>query len=201
MKKLITSVFFIISLLCMTACSTPLGRNSVRENKLGSAFSSPFKMTLDKLNAEGTITRLGDGEWITEFESPNTLSGVKLTFSGGIVTADYKGLTFSVPKSALPVKAMLSNLIEAVDTNSRESELLGKENEGKFEINGSLEGGNYTLSLSNDGNISSFDMPNNLLHITFTNVQNKEGIASSGTEPSTSITPYTTTIDKAVTTG
>ncbi|MDO4864138.1 MAG: hypothetical protein Q4A05_08215 [Ruminococcus sp.] len=175
MKRLFTSVFLFGAIFCLTACSSPMGGSSVRENRLGCAFSSPVTMSLDKMNAEGTITRLGDAEWTAEFDSPNTLSGVKLTFSGGSVTADYKGLTFSVPKSALPVKAMLGNLIEAVDTTARESELHGRENEGSFEISGSLEGGDYTLILDSSGYIAGFDMPNNLLHISFTDVQVRGG--------------------------
>ena len=141
MKRLFTSVFLFGAIFCLTSCSSPMGGSSVRENKLACAFTSPVTINLDKLNAEGTVTRLGDGEWTAEFDSPNSLSGVKLTFSGGSVTADYKGLTFSVPKSALPVKSMLNNLIEAVDTNARERELHGKENDGRFEVSGSLDGG------------------------------------------------------------
>ena len=197
MKKLFTSVLLFAGIFCLTSCSSPMGGSTVRENRLSCAFTSPVTMSLDKLNAEGTVTRLGDGEWTAEFDSPNTLSGVKLTFSGGSVTADYKGLTFSVPKSALPVKAMLGNLIEAVDTNARESELSGRENDGHFEISGSLDGGDYTLILDNSGNIAAFDMPNNLLHISFTDVQVRGGVlpATDGTTNAvtTEFAEFTTT--------
>ena len=195
MKRLFTSVFLFGAIFCLTSCSSPMGRSSVRENKLACAFTSPVTMSLDKLNAEGTITRLGDGEWTAEFDSPNSLSGVKLTFSGGTVTADYKGLTFSVPKSALPVKSMLNNLIEAVDTNARESELRGKENDGRFEISGSLDGGDYTLALDSSGCIASFDMPNNLLHISFTDVQLRGSTAPLTEEtPTTEAEPLTAAV-------
>ena len=79
---------------------------------------------------------------------------------------------------------MLNNLIEAVDTNAREDELRGKENDGRFEISGSLDGGDYTLALDSSGCIASFDMPNNLLHISFTDVQLR-----GGTAPLTEATP------------
>ena len=193
MKRLFTSVFLLGAIFCLTSCSSPMGGSSVRENRLACAFTSPVTMNLDKLNAEGTITRLGDGEWTAEFDSPNSLSGVKLTFSGGSVTADYKGLTFSVPKSALPVKSMLNNLREAVDSNARESELHGKENDGRFEISGTLDGGDYTLALDSSGNIASFDMPNNLLHISFTDVQVRGGTAPPTEETATAETEPLTT--------
>ena len=83
---------------------------------------------------------------------------------------------------------MLGNLIEAVDTNARESELSGRENEGRFEISGNLDGGDYTLILDNSGNIAAFDMPNNLLHISFTDVQVRGGVLPSAEETTTVVT-------------
>lgn len=170
MKRFFASVMLSLGVLCLTSCSAPMGGNSSRENNLSCSFSSPVAITLDKLSAEGTVTRYGEGEWKAEFDSPNTLSGVTLTFSEGNVSADYKGLSFSVPKSALPVKAMLVELIEAVDTNARKTKLDGSESEGMFTVKGSLEGGDYTLTVDKNGNIAAFDMPNNLLHITFKDV-------------------------------
>lgn len=166
MKKLFPSVFILFS-FCLASCSSPMQTTQSRQNNLNSSFSSDITLTLDKLTAEGNIKRYGDSEWEIEFDSPNTLSGINLAFSQGNVSASYKGLSFSVPKSALPVKAMLVNLIEAVDTNARSGELKGSDNEGMLEISGTLEGGDYVLTVDDSGNISSFDMPNNLLEINF----------------------------------
>ena len=88
MKRLFTSVFVFAAVFCLTACSSPIGGSTSRGNTLACSFTSPVTLSLDKLTAEGTVTRLGDGEWTAEFDSPNTLSGVKLTFSEGSVTAD-----------------------------------------------------------------------------------------------------------------
>ena len=82
----------------------------------------------------------------------------------------YKGLNFSVPKSALLVKAMILNLIEAVDSNAKLDKLNGSEKEGLLEITGTLEGGDYILKVDTDGHISEFKMPNNKLKIVFTDV-------------------------------
>lgn len=186
MKKLFSSVFILFT-FCLASCSAPMQSVQTRQNNLDSPFSSKIALTLDKLNAEGTIKRYGDSEWEVEFDSPNTLSGVNLAFSQGNVSASYKGLSFSVPKSALPVKAMLVNLIDAVDTNARSEELKGSDNEGMLEIQGNSDGGDYILTVDGNGNISSFDMPNNLLEISF-----KEVTAISGGEiPSTNSTTET----------
>lgn len=178
MKKLFSSAAVLFALF-LTACSAPMKTTEKRQNNLNSAFNSNVTITLDKLTAEGVIKRFGDNQWEIEFESPNTLSGVNLAFNEGTVDASYKGLSFSVPKSALPVKAMLTNLIEAVDTNARADELKGSENdEGMFEISGSLEGGDYVLTVDSSGYIASFDMPNNLLEISFSDIQPMAGTSS-----------------------
>ncbi|MBR0141500.1 MAG: hypothetical protein IJM19_04560 [Ruminococcus sp.] len=172
MKRLITFMTSLTLAVCSVSCSMPAtGGNSARENGLSCSFGSPVELTLDDMNAEGEIRRMGDGEWVVEFSSPNTLSGVELSFSEGNVTANYKGLNFSVPKSALPVKAMILNLIEAVDSNARLDKLNGSENQGMLEITGTLEGGDYVLRVDGEGYISEFEMPNNKLKMVFTDVK------------------------------
>ena len=181
MKKLFSSVFILFA-FCLASCSAPMQTTQSRQNNLNSAFSSTVTLTLDKLTAEGTLKRYGDSEWEIEFESPNTLSGVNLAFNQGNVNASYKGLSFSVPKSALPVKAMLINLIDAVDTNAHSEELKGSENEGMLEISGTLEGGDYILTIDGSGNVSSFNMPNNLFEINFSEVTQIAGTPAPATE-------------------
>lgn len=196
MKKLFTSVFIFFAVFSLTGCSSPMKSTEKCPNNLSSPFSADMVLALDKLNAEGTISRLGDGEWEVEFESPNTLSGVCMKFSSGNVTASYKGLNFSVPRSALPAKAMLLNLIDAVDTNARSEELKGASNEGMLEISGSLECGDYVITVDDKGYIHSFSMPNNLLKIAFSDVD-----VHSATQiaPETAVTEMVSTTSPAET--
>ena len=148
MKKLLSSVFVFVMIFCLASCSLPVktpGSKGKRDNSLNSQFTAKMTGCLEKLVAEGTVSRFGDGLWEAEFESPGSLSGVKLAFADGNVTASYKGLSFSVPRSAIPVKAMLVNLMDAVDSAAREAQLTGTEKDGVFEISGELESGGYTI--------------------------------------------------------
>ena len=129
MKRIFTFVLTIAVALCLAACAVPKGGSTSRKNGLGSAFSATVSITLDRLEAEGEIKRYGEGVWEIEFSEPNTLSGVKLEFSEGSVLASYKGLSFSVPQSAVPVKAMMLNLIKAVDDNAKLEELSGEDSD------------------------------------------------------------------------
>lgn len=174
MKRFFTSAAALMASLCLAACSVT-GKDSSRKNGLDCAFQSSVSLTMDRLSAEGRITRFGEGVWRAEFDSPNTLSGVTLDFAEGNVTASYKGLSFSVPQSALPVKAMMLELIEAVDSCAKLEELSGKEEDGALLIGGNLEAGEYTLSVDGEGSISAFEMPGSKLKIVFSEVTAIEG--------------------------
>lgn len=174
MKRLFAFAAAVITALMLTACAVPTKNETTRKNELGKAFSASAHIIIGKLDAQGDIQRFGDGMWSIEFSSPNTLSGVKLSFSEGETEASYKGLEFSVPQSALPVKSMMLNLIAAVDSNARLEELRGEENGDILEISGSLDGGDYVLSVDKDGRLCGFAMPNNELTMTFTDMEVSE---------------------------
>lgn len=170
MKKLVTFTLAILMVLCLVSCSVPLKSTTSRKNGLDCAFQANISMTLDRLQAEGVIKRFGTGAWEVEFTSPNTLSGVKLEFSEGTTSASYKGLSFSVPQSAVPARAMMLNLIKAVDDNARLDELKGEEKDGLLNITGKLEGGEFTLIVDKNGKLSGFEMDNNKLKMIFTDL-------------------------------
>jgi len=176
MKRLILSVFILIFAFISAACSIPEmpgGSSGSRENRLGLPFEASMTLTLDRLEAAGTLKHTAAGDWEAVFDTPSSLSGVTLSFSrtDGAVTASYKGLTFSVPKSAFPVRAMLLCLISAVEENAAPEKLSGTEQDGMLTVNGRLDSGDYTLTADADGLLSRFEMPGSKLDIRFTGVR------------------------------
>jgi len=198
MKRIFTFVLTIGAVLCLAACAVTKGGSSSRRNGLGSAFSAAVSITIDRLEAQGEIKRYGEGVWEIEFSEPNTLSGVKLEFSEGNVLASYKGLSFSVPQSAVPVKAMMLNLIKAVEDNAKLDELSGEESDGMLKISGSLDGGDYTLTVDGNGLLSGFEMPNNKLSMKFSEMKTAEITIEQATaaETSVAVTAETTTTEQ-----
>lgn len=170
MKRLIAFTITILTAVCFVACTVAGKDKTTKPNGLSGRFQAAVSITLDELNADGTIKRFGDGMWEVEFTSPNTLSGVKLAFNEGNVDASYKGLNFSVPQSALPVKSMMLNLIAAADDLAKNEELTGVEEDGVMKITGLLDGGEYILTVDKNGEIKKFEMPNNKLVIVFSEV-------------------------------
>ncbi|WP_297960085.1 hypothetical protein [uncultured Ruminococcus sp.] len=185
MKRIFTSVITMAAAVCLTACAVTRGGSTSCRNRLDEPFSAAVSITIDRLEAEGSMMRYGEGVWEIEFSEPNTLSGVKLEFSEGNVMASYKGLSFSVPQSAVPVKAMMLNFMQAVDDNAKNEELSGEEKDGSISISGKLDGGDYTLTVDKEGLISGFEMPNNKLTMKFTEVKTAEISAEQGSDAAT----------------
>lgn len=198
MKRLIAFTLMIMTALCIVSCSPVMknGNSLSRKNSLDNSFEATANITLERLDTVGIVKRFGNGMWSVEFESPNTLSGIKLEFSEGDVNASYKGLSFSVPQSVLPVKAMMLNLMKAVDDNAKTEELSGEETDGGFAVKGKLEGGDYVLTLNENGEISEFEMPNNKLKMIFsdykliesTNPTQTTAVTTSAEETTTAVT-------------
>ena len=181
MKKFFVALISFFALIVITSCNSPLSEKSYRENGLKSGFESDVKISLDKLNVTGRVKRLAENTWEAEFSEPSSLSGVRLEFSEGNVKASYKGLDFSVPQSALPVKSMMLNLISAVEENALKDELNGTEKDGRLEISGTLDSGDYILTVDREGKISTFAMDNNKLFIAFSEVKEIQSLPH-GTE-------------------
>jgi len=167
MKRLITFAFAGLMLFSVTGCKSPSSESGTAENGLNTAFQTETEITLDQMKASGTICRFGEGMWEIEFDSPNTLSGVKIEFTDGTSTASYKGLSFSVPQSALPVKSMMSNLISVTDELARNEELSGEKENGEIKITGNIESGEYILTTDKEGRLKRFEMPNMKLVMEF----------------------------------
>lgn len=190
MKKLITFALSSAMILSFTGCKGMTSESGSAENRLDTAFQTQTEITLDEMNASGTLCRFGEGLWEIEFNSPNTLSGVKLEFADGTSTASYKGLSFSVPQSALPVKSMMNNLISVTDELARNEELTGEKENGELRISGNLESGDYILTTDKNGNLKRFEMPNMKLVMEFGEMSE---IGSQTASESTTSTESTTT--------
>ena len=167
MKKIIPiflSVFLIIS---MCACSSG-GKNVKFSPKLNEPFVVTAKIQYGDQESDASFRKYSKANWDIEFSSPNTLSGVILSYRDDKVDASYKGLSFSVPKTALPIKSIISTFIDVADSTADLPEIEATEKEGLMIIEEKTQQGKYTLKLDNSGGLSEFSMPNLELKIVFT---------------------------------
>ncbi|MGN1481105.1 hypothetical protein [Porcipelethomonas sp.] len=187
MKKYISLFLSFILMISLCACG---GKSSVKfEPKLNKAFSITAQIKYDDQESNAVIKRLGKDNWDVEFSSPNTLAGVLLSYRDGNVEASYKGLSFSVPKSALPLKSIISSLIDIVDKTAEMQEISCEEKDGFYIMEGENDQGKYTLKMAQNGALTGFSMPSLNLEMIFTDFMEN----GSGTMETTETVPAETT--------
>lgn len=197
MKRIIP--FFMSFVMVISLCACSGGKSTVKFTpKLNQPFSVSAEIDYNDTESQAVIRRYGKGNWDVEFSAPNTLAGVVLSYRDDKVEASYKGLSFSVPKSALPIKSIISSLIEVVDTTAEMPEVNAVEDEGVMEIEGELEQGKYVLKLDKNGGLVEFDMPNLNLEIDFTDFR-EDSSGMPATTAVTALTEQTTTVITTIT--
>ncbi|NLK70903.1 MAG: hypothetical protein GX286_05620 [Clostridiales bacterium] len=168
MKRIFALMLVVISILTLSACGKVGKVKKEIKPKLDSSFSCNVKMKYGDLLSEAEVKRFGNGAWEAYFSQPNTLAGVKLMFMDDEVTASYKGLSFSVPKSALPIKSMMSNLFSIIDETAAKDTIEVINDKEYMVIEGRTEQGDYEIKLDKEtGLLNSFEMPNLDLVIEF----------------------------------
>lgn len=169
MKRFIIA-FITLMMITMVSCGQKKTVDSSGSG-LGSTFTCDMILLYEDSEYCGKINRTDTRSWEIEFSSPETLAGVKLSFVNDDVTASYKGLDFTVPKKALPVKSVLSNFITVVDEISSQEKMQCVEKDGELVVEGQIDQGEYELVINKkNGTISSFEMKNTNVVIEFENV-------------------------------
>lgn len=179
MRKIFTGfVLSVFMVLGLCACSG--GGDAKCTPDLNKSFCVEAEMDYDGDISKAKFQRYGKGSWKVEFSEPNTLAGVVLTFEDTNVEASYKGLSFSVPKSALPLKSVISAFINEVDKLAELPEITGGEKDDLIVTEGEAELGKYEMSFDKKGMLAGFEMPNLNLVIKFTSCL--EGVTETTTE-------------------
>jgi len=192
MKKAIVSIVLVITAVIFTACGGT--KKNLSKPTPIPVFSCNASIAYDDFSAVASVERYGDGVWSAEFSEPSTLAGVRLDFADGEVTASYKGLSFSVPKDAVPVKALISSLIEVFDESMKSDSLQGVEENGKITVSGSLSQGDYSIVFDEkSGSLLSFEMPGSGLKMVFSDFS--ANASQMTTTSVTDITMQTTAAD------
>ena len=171
MKRLIflrNALLFCLPAMLLAGCEAASGTDGFTPRR-DEAYEMDAAMEYGEgQSAQLHLTRWGEDLWEAEFSEPATLSGVILTFDGDAVTASYKGLEFSVPKSALPAKNMLVLMTDALDqTAAAEQPVCSGKEDGTWCYAAECAGGSFTVTFAESGEPLSFELPAQPLKVTF----------------------------------
>lgn len=179
MKRIFAAIGVSLSLVSAVGCTAPV--NSSIPNRMANAFTAEVTMTADETESKASLTRYGTGAWSVVFSEPQAIAGVQLDFMDNDITASYKGLEFSVPKSAQSVKTCLQKLMEAADSMAADTAMNGgTAKDQQVEFAGELPEGGYTLTVSQDGTPMEFTLPSYNLHIVFDSFTDQGSPSESG---------------------
>lgn len=159
------------SLLLLDGCNQKQADTNFSP-QLDGCYSVTAELAYGDRNSEAELqlTRTEIGVWEAAFHEPSSLAGVVLDFEDNAVSASYKGLSFTVPKSAQSAKTMLQITTDVLDSLSGMENLPCEQNDdGTWKISGESECGSYTVTFSDSGQLSTFEVPSQPLHITFSN--------------------------------
>ena len=200
MKRFVCAALFCVISCTATACGKTGDAGTVSVN-LAEPFSMEAEFTCGDLTGAAGISHGGTEVWDATFTAPDSLAGVTLSYLDGNVTASYKGLTFSVPQSAVPVKASLGQLFTVLEQAGKDGSLDCIKKDGFCVIEGSLDAGTYTLTLEENGAPAAFSMPNLKLEMSFQNFASGSGNTGTGTTaPTTETTAAASSTDQKATT-
>ena len=191
-------IFCVPACILLTACAGAEQSGSFTP-KRDPSFSAQAEMEYaDGQKAALELTRCADSLWEATFSEPASLAGVVLTFDGDAVSASYKGLAFTVPKSALGAKNMLLYVTETLDNAAAAEPLVCTQQEdGTWVNSGECAGGAYTLTFADSGEPLIFDLPSQPLKLTFTSYTVTAEPAATTSPAETAVAETTTAADTA----
>ncbi|NMB30137.1 MAG: hypothetical protein GX988_01645 [Clostridiales bacterium] len=158
-------ILIVLSLLILTSCKN---KDNPPPPDLNRGFTCNADITYGDLTATAEIARTGAGVWDLKFTSPTNLKDITLSYSEGDVKVGYKGFSFSMPESSLPVKAIASSIIGAIDNAATQSGIEVKSSGDDVIVNGKSDVGNYILTIDpKDDTVISVAIPDIDLSVKF----------------------------------
>jgi hypothetical protein len=160
----------LMAAITLTGCSiAKSSETAFVPDKLNCNFSVDINITTEDTSSIAHLVR-NDSSWTASFTEPSALSGIDMLFEDDEITASYKGLSFSVPQSAVPVQSALSNFILAAENIQTEDSTYNCVVDGSdYKLCGSIDNGDFTLIFDESGLPVSFEMENFNLLILFEN--------------------------------
>lgn len=154
-------------LLVLCGCSE---RGKVTPILKGISFNAEISLADAELSCTAEIS--ADGSVTACLTDPAELSGMTLLLNGTGVTAEYMGITYSVPQGEFPqgnaIRLMCDALADAADRSA-----VVQKGENCI-LNGTFKGREYTLYCAPCGLPLSLEMPAEGFKVIFGNVKIKE---------------------------
>ncbi|MBP0960235.1 MAG: hypothetical protein J5992_08935 [Oscillospiraceae bacterium] len=150
-KKMLVLVVSMTIILC--GCDKVPSEDTPMTNRL---FNVCAEIDYGKNSISCSMTRLGDGIWKSEIDSPSELEGVSISLSNNIIVTEYHGMTVANEKENLPENNLYLVLSECIDHSAKAVSLPYSEtDDGKRIFTGECEKGKYEITVDENDNLCS----------------------------------------------
>ncbi len=164
MKKRLFSLFLCICFV-MLLCSCG-SKKSVKPVLSSVSFQADIEYYNEKYTCDVVLD--GDSQMNVTVVSPDELKGMKIYFSNGQITVEYRGLTYKPSAGKLPLNMAISTLYGVV--NSAKNGQKADKQDGNCLLKGKIDGIRYELLTSPSGFPISLSLPDKGATVYFRNV-------------------------------
>ncbi len=154
MKKMKNLLFVVISItILLCGCDKTSGEDTPMTNRL---FNVCAEIDYGGNSISCSMTRLGDGIWKSEIDSPAELEGVNISLSDNIIVTEYHGMTVANEKENSPDNNLYIILSECIDHSAKAVALPYSEtDDGKRIFTGECQKGEYEITVDENDNLCS----------------------------------------------
>ena len=154
MKKMRNLLVLVVSMtIILCGCDRTPSEDTPMTNRL---FNVCAEIDYGENSISCNMTRLGDGIWKSEINSPTELEGVSISLSDNIIVTEYHGMTVANEKENSPENNLYLILSECIDHSAKAVSLPYSEtDDGKRVFTGECEKGEYEITVDENDNLCS----------------------------------------------
>ena len=154
MKKIKKMLILVVSMtIILCGCDKVPSEDTPMTNRL---FNVNAEIDYGENSISCSMTRLGDGIWKSEIDSPSELEGVSISLSDNIIVTEYHGMTVANEKENSPQNNLYIILSECIDHSAKAVALPYSETDDvKIIFTGECEKGNYEITVDENDNLCS----------------------------------------------
>lgn len=149
MKRIISMLLLaLIAVFVFTSCS---GGNLLQPSPpdIDTAYKIAADITYDDFTAKASLERNAENNWTVTFSEPFALSGLKLTFADGNVTADLDGISVTVTENEA-YTTLMTYILSALENAATGEGFTVLTTDDIIQVSGQSDYGAYTLKFNKE---------------------------------------------------
>jgi hypothetical protein len=135
---------------------------------LSGMYTITADVTMDNFKGTISLNRLGSGSWEINFSKPDNINGLNVSYQNGNANINFKGLSLSMNRDDIPMKAIVSNITSVLDKLSTGKDVKYTKSNGKITAKGAIDNSNFEVVMNEKNkSLISLNMKDIGLEATF----------------------------------